>query len=471
MGKCVLSIELEDPTATYRAGQKVRGHVQIDADVAVRCRGLYVYAGWQTRGLGNVASEHGTKVLLFSGELAAGESQRLAFEVETLLWPVTYNGFQLSVEHFIEATADIPWTVDPKVSVPIHVRPGDYQPPDAEPPRSPAVVLQLALFLFLSLFLTFIALSFFGPNPLVLIGIPVLLLCGASILLLIFKWLPKMYVGQVQFHLEPQRLSPGELLRGSFSLRPTTAIQPQFIHFQLTATEVCISGTGTNQKTHRHDIFNHVMVLAEQPRLAANQTANFEIHTRLPPVAAYSLQLTQNQLHWIGRIHVGIPGLVDWKDEMYLSVVPPLDPAAADSLVPIHQASQIAANWPAPALSDEPPAEEAITFAETVGHIADHRTDPEQIDVLIDAVAGLPLTFSARVGRRLLRGSDEDVFLGADEQVVWAEHEGPRLPLSLYIPKDRVEDFERASGTVWEGRGEIVGWDRRGGRLQVRVDA
>ncbi len=470
MGKCVLSIELEDPTATYRAGQKVRGHVQVDADADVRCRSLLVYAGWQTRGMGNVASEHGPKQTLFSGELVAGASKRFAFEVDTLLWPVTYNGFQLSVEHFIEATVDIPWATDPKVSVPIQVRPGDYRPPDVEPPRSPATIVQLVLFLFLSVFATFIAVSFFGPNPLILIGVPILLLCGAMVLLLIFKWLPKMYVGQVIFHLEPQRLSPGEVLSGSFSLRPTTAIQPQFIHFRLTATEVCVSGTGTNQKTHRHELFDRLLVLADQPRLLANETARYEIHTRLPPVAAYSLKLTNNELHWVGRIHVGIPGLFDWKDEIYLSVVPPLDPAAATVLAAGHQAAQFVSDSPDPALADVPP-EDTITFAETVGHIVNVRANPEQVEVLVDAVAGLPLALAARIGRRLLRGGEEDVLLGSDEQVVWAEHEEPPLPLSLYVPKGRVEDFERASGTLWEGRGEVVGWDRRGGRLQVRVDA
>lgn len=471
MGKCVLSIELEEPTATYRAGQKVRGHVRVDADADVRCRALHVYAGWQTRGLGNVASEHGPKQTLFSGELIAGASQRFAFEVETLPWPVTYNGFQFSVEHFVEATAGIPWAVDPKVSVPIRVVPGDYQPPSVQPPRSPAMLLQLFLFLFFGLFLTFFAISFLGPNPLVLVGIPVVLLCGALSLLLIFKWLPKMYVGQVQFELEPRRLAPGDLLTGSFSLRPATTIQPQFIHFSLIATEVCISGTGTNQKTHRYELFNRMLVLADQPRIPANQTTRYEIQMRVPPVAAYSLKLTQNELHWVGRVHVGIPGLVDWKDEIYLNVVPPPDPEAGLNLPPVHHLPQLSSDWGDAAQEAELSAEESITFAETVGHIVDLRANPEQINMVIEAVAGLPLTLSARLGRRLLRGGDEDVLLGADEQVVWAEHETPPLPLSLYIPKDRVEDFERGSGTVWEGRGEIVGWDRRGGRLQVRVEA
>ncbi len=470
MGKCALSIELEDPTAAYRAGQKVRGHLQVVADADVRIRALTVYAGWQTRGMGNVASEHGTQVMLFSGELAAGGSQRYAFEVETLPWPVTYNGFQLNVEHFVEATADIPWAVDPKVSVPIQVLPGDYQPPDVEPPRSPAMILMLALFLFFNLFFIFIALSFLGPIPIVLIGIPVLLLCAAGGLLLVFKWLPQMYVGRVNFHLDQLRLSPGEELRGYFSLRPATAIEPQFIHFHLTATEVCVSGTGTNQKTHRHELFSRQLVLADQPRLAANETTRYEFHTRLPAVAAYSLKLTHNELHWVARIHVGIPGLVDWKDELYLTVVPPLDPMTADALAPGRLAAQFTAELPVPVTRDAAPADDTITFAETISHILSVRTSPEQIDVLVDAVAGLPLELSARIGRRSLLGGDEDVLLAADEQVVWAEHENPPLPLSLYIPRQRVEAFERASGTVWTGRGEIVGWDRRGGRLQVRID-
>src|SRR5690606_28721117 len=116
-----------------------------------------------------------------------------------------------------------------------------------------------------------------------------------------------------------------------------------------------------------------------------------------------------------------------------------------------------------------PPPDQLISFAETAGHLARVRDQPEQVEILIDAVAGLPLPFAARIGRRLLRPGEEDMLLAADEQVVWAEHEDPPLPMSRYVPDHRGDDFERASGTQWAGRGEIVGWDHRGGRLQVRV--
>jgi hypothetical protein len=471
MGKCDLSIELESASATFRGGEKVRGHVRLDADADVRCRSLMVYAGWRTRGSGNVASETGPKVTLFAGELIAGQSQRSAFELETLQWPPTYHGFHLNIEHFVEATADIPWAFDPKTSVPIQVVPAVVQPDTIEAPRPPAKILQFFVFVFLSLFLLIFAISFFGPQLWVIIGGPSLILVAGLVLTLIFKWLPQLYVGKVEYELQPQRLSPGELLSGFFSLQPSRTIHPRFIHFRLTATEVCVSGSGTNQKTHRHELVDRVIVLADQPVIPGDQVTRFKIRTRLPPVAAYSLKLTNNELRWVGQFHVGIAGLVDWKEEIFLSVVPPGDPTLAAALAPATAASVFAVENPADlamtpvaAQSDAP-----ITFAETVSHIEQLRDQADQVELLIEAVAGIPLAFTARIDRRLLVAGVEDVLVAADEQVVWAEHEDPHLPLSLYVPRHLSDDLELASGTVWATRGEIVGWDRRGGRLQVRV--
>lgn len=73
------------------------------------------------------------------------------------------------------------------------------------------------------------------------------------------------------------------------------------------------------------------------------------------------------------------------------------------------------------------------------------------------------------------RAGWEDHGLAADEQVVWAEHqvvwaEHEELPLTLYVRERLADESRYASGSLWAGRGEIIGWDHRGGRLQVRVE-
>ena len=474
MAKCGLSIELQEVDPALQGGDKVRGHVRVDADADVRCRSITVYAGWRTRGKGNVAQELGPKVELFTGDLSAGQSMRFPFEVETLRWPPSYNGYQFSVEHFIETTADIPWAFDPKVSTPIHVLPGETRETDFPKPIDMGKYPQVAVAVVFSVMGLVTMLMMLGPNPIVLAIAPVGIMLLILGLLLTFKWLPKMYVGQVTYELKPERLSPGESLSGSFSIRPNRTIKPEYIRLRITATETCISGSGSNAKTHRHEIFQRDIMLANQPELAGDKSVRYEINTRLPPVAAYSIKLTSNELQWLTELRVGIPGLVDWKDRRVLTVVPPSDPSVIAKLGPALDAAKFAESGDSiddydSGMAPERPGEATITFDETVGHIWSVHDQPDQVEMLVDAVAGLPMNISARIERRFLGGGSDDPEIAADEHLVWAQYDSPPLLLSLYVPQTMGDDFDRANSAIWQGRGEIVGWNRRDGRLQIRV--
>ena len=46
----------------------------------------------------------------------------------------------------------------------------------------------------------------------------------------------------------------------------------------------------------------------------------------------------------------------------------------------------------------------------------------------------------------------------------------PKLPLVLYVPHDLADEFEQIGRDVWSGRGTVVGWDNRHGRLQVKIE-
>jgi len=481
MSKCGLSIELENPDIAVRGGDKVRGHLNVAADADVRCRSVTVYAGWRTRGKGNVAQELGPKVVVFSGDLVAGQTQRFAFEVETLRWPATYVGFQFNVEHFVEATADIPWAFDPQVSVPLFVLPGTTKSEDFPQPGKLGVMPQVAIGIVLSVMGGITMLMMLGPNPLLMAIVPLAITTVIALLMLTFKWLPKLYVGQVDFELKPESVSPGQALEGYFSIKPNRSISPEYIRLQITATEVCVSGSGSNAKTHRHELFDRKIMLADHPVLPGDKTQRYEIRTSLPPVAAYSIKLPSNELQWTAELRVGIPGLVDWKDRRVLSVVPPLDPVAGASLKRGFDAARYGDSSSATLDDDnfleepyegiasdlEPDAQ--ITFAETVGHIWSVRDQADQAELLIDAVAGIPMEISARIERRQLSGGVEDSQMTNEEYLVLATCDAPPLPLSLYVPKSLGDEFEQEIGQMWHGQGEIVGWNRHEGRLQVRV--
>jgi hypothetical protein len=476
MAKCGLSIELQQVDPALKGGDKVRGHVRVDADADVRCRSITVYAGWRTRGKGNVAQELGPKVELFSGDLVAGQSMRFPFEVETLRWPASYNGYQFSVEHFIETTADIPWAFDPKVSTPIYVLPGETRETDFPKPIDLGKFPQIAIAIVFSVMGMITLFMMLGPNPIVLAIAPVGIMLVILGLLLTFKWLPKMYVGQVKYELSPLKLSPGESLIGSLSIRPNRTIKPEYIRLRITANETCISGSGSNAKTHRHEIFQRDIMLANHPELSGDKTVHYEINTQLPPVAAYSIKLTSNELQWLTELRVGIPGLVDWKDRRVLTVVPPSDPLAAAKLGRALDAQRFGDsagatidNFDSGGSSDATFDESTITFDETVGHIWAVRDQPDQVEMLVDAVVGLPMRISAEIQRRFLGGDSDDPEISPSEHLVWAVYNSPPLPLALYVPQSMGDDFEQARSAIWHGQGEIVGWNRRDGRLQVRV--
>jgi hypothetical protein len=478
MAKCGLSIELEQGEPVLRGGDKVRGHVRVDADADVRCRSITVYAGWRTRGKGNVAQELGPTVRLFSGDLVAGQSMRFPFEVETMRWPPSISGYQFSVEHFIETTADIPWAFDPKVSTPIYVLPGETRETDFPKPIDLGKYPQIAVAIVFSLMGMVTLLIMLGPNPILLAIAPIGIMLVILGLMLTFKWLPQMYVGQVTYELKPERLSPGQPLVGSFSIRPSRTIKPEYIRLRITATETCVSGSGSSAKTHRHELFQRDILLADHPELVAEKTVRYEINTHLPPVAAYSIKLTSNELQWLTELRVGIPGLVDWRDRRVLTVVPPSDPritarlgraldAARFGDSPM--ATQSFGDYDSGVSSDAVIGDTTITFDETVGHIWSVRDQPDQIEMLVDAVIGLPMSISARIQQRFLCGDSDDPEITPDEHLVWAEYDSPPLLLSLYVPQSLGDDLEQADAAIWQGQGEIVGWNRRDGRLQVRV--
>lgn len=475
MTKCKLTIHSETPDAPLRGGGRVRGVVRIVSEVDIRCRGLNIAVVASCEGPGGQSETSGLTVDVFSGNLEAGKPRECPFDVEVPPWPLPYQGVHFQIRHQLRATADLPWATDPQATVPLRVLPSDqeYPPPDQSKVfAAPNWVVKAISFLFPLVFV-FNAL---GPRLLAVIAVAVAVL-GLPFWLLL-RWYPRWRIGPVDFQLQPLTLSPGDRLTGHLSIRPRGTLQAKRISVRLVATEVCESGSGDDRKVERFEIYGRDLVSADGLELSGERATRFEIDQRLPPIAAYSLKQGANQLVWAVEAMIGIFGLIRWNETRVLSVVPSRVPDSHLALRPASDAQLFEVvdesefddlGLASPIVSDDLPNDE-ITLEEAAQQFWSARHQQETVAVLLEALEGLPLRGSATIQRRSARaGGPTDRGSRPGELAILAQMEDPPLPLTLYVPRERGDDFERSVGMRWSGIAEVVGWDDAGNRLLLRV--
>lgn len=471
MAKCDLWIELDDPEKMYAGGGTITGVVKVQADANVKCKGLEVSSGWKTHGRGNVDTGTIATENLFSGEWTAGEQTEYRFELPIADWPPSYHGHYLNVDHYIDARAKIPWGFDPKVSVPFLMRPtvgseGAIKHSNATEISGTIGCIIAAVFVSL----------FVGIGGMVAImtfpfGLILFLLVGGSGFGFWFfkKFLPKYLLGDVNYFIVEETLTPGQNVNGELVIQPRRNVPVNAITVHFQAREQCVSGSGSNRTTHKNVFFEKIVTLQESTTLAAGQEHRFKLDFQLPDNAPYSIDLSDNDLIWSAALRVDIPRWPDWTKEIALTVVP--------SGEAVDQVTDSGGEQNMPPLPVEPPVVGAdgdsgsdITFAETAQHLWSTRQDREQVEMLVEAVSGLTFSIEAIVERRLLYSGEEDPHVYKDGYAVWAHFTDPPLPLVVYVPHELADEFERAGRDGWQGRGTIVGWDSQHGRLQVKLE-
>lgn len=483
MAKCDLSIELDQPDAVHEGGGTITGVVRVIADGDVNCSGLEVQSGWRTHGRGNVASGTAEAITLFSGQWHAGEAYEYRFELPIAHWPPSYHGHYLNVDHFVDARAKIPWGFDPKASAPFLMRPVC----EGESAKVAKNVTELTgilgwvvgFFVMGTLMALVIGLVVAGPFALIFLMFP---LVGA-VVWFIRKFLPRWLLGEVQGQFLVEMVSPGQTAEGELTIQPNKGVSINGITLLFRAREQCVSGSGSNRKTHTHVLFEQTEVLRDATTLKPGLKHRFPLTVRLPADAPYSLDLDDNQLIWSATLRVDIPRWPDWVKEMPLTVVPGSGGAVGSDRALRGAEDTIASSAPfAPATIPSPPPrptepvgsvggeEDSVTFAETAALLWKGRDQHDQVSLLVDAVTGLPFALEAVIERRLLYSGDEDPHVYPDGYAVWAHYPDPPLPLVLYVPRALADEFEQIGRDVWRGRGTVVGWDRRHGRLQVKLE-
>lgn len=433
----------------------VSGYVTVRVDKDVKCKRLVVKSMWETHGRGNVASETHREAVVFEGDWQAGSVERYRFELECGNWPPTYHGNYLNVDHYIFAQADIPWAFDPKAKTPFQLVPTPGAGADstaAKQEQQTSLAGKIIGGIILAIVSVVGLLFLFHPCFWIVI-------LAAGVWWFITKYLPKRKLGDIQFTILTPAIAPGHPFRAEIQLQPRGPTLINSVNWLLKAEEICVHGSGTNKSTYRHTVVEHRHQSAAALELTANQTNRFTFDFTIPADSPLSLDLDDNELAWTVQAHVDIPRWPDWKKSDRFQVVH-ADAAEAGGGVPLPVATE-----PTPQVVKE----SGVTFAKTASLVGKVRTDFDQLERVLAAVADIQMQIAVRVERPISTGRIDPAIGYPDGMVAEAIYEPENLPLLLYVPADKRTEIDRALGSTWNGHGMVVGYDQRIGCLQVKV--
>jgi hypothetical protein len=147
MAKCLLTVQIDRPDATFAVGEQVTGVVIADIDEACQCRSLHIECGWETRGEGEASVGPRHSITVPGGDWRPGETIRVPFELTAPGGPLSYPGQRFSLVWLIRARADLAWAADPSAAVPFTLVARDpidsydfgpsHRPPQREPVSPP----------------------------------------------------------------------------------------------------------------------------------------------------------------------------------------------------------------------------------------------------------------------------------------------------------------------------------------------
>ncbi|MGV3484226.1 MAG: hypothetical protein ACO1RT_07400 [Planctomycetaceae bacterium] len=447
MAACNLTIELDDPTRARVGGEPISGTVIVRTDNDVQCKGLNVNSYWATHGRGNVAQGEVETKSLFQGAWQAGQVYRYPFSLATASWPPTYYGHHFNVSHFVQASADIPWSIDPRATEEFRVvaveTPADLTPVDNKT-KSSSWIGWLVGFIVLGVL-------FAAVIPLAVIVTP-LVVVGVAVYWFFFRFLPRQITGEVQLTIEPAALLPGQTLRGSCEFTPKWNSATNGITWKVRCAEVCVSGSGSNRTTHTHEVLSKTQRLMEPGQLKAGESHKFEFSFVVPATAPPSMTFKDNNISWTSELRIDIPRWPDWsKSEPFVVKVAP-------------------AGLLEPKLVSEPstvPAEDDDTWlTEVLQQITQSKDEPERLEVVLEAVKEQTFVVTVDIQGEVDEPYDAEI----DDEGTWLAAIDTRRQarFALFVPTSiDARSMQWVSG--WRGSVAIVGFDSETQKVMLRL--
>ncbi len=312
MNRCDLSIEFSHADREFQTGEGVRGQVHVVVNKDLRCRGLQLSCFWKTHGRGNTTRQNYYQQMLFQGNWQEGETYTYPFEFQPPLAPLTYHGRYLNIDHYVAVRADIPWAVDPRGEEEFMWRVGREAPkPANEEPVLDAgggCGRRFGLLLAGLLGLLTVLLPALG------MGIWFLLLALPAAVLAFLSWrsaLAERKLGAVQWGTLGTAY-PGETLPALLQVGPLGNVKIREITATLVGVESVTSGSGTDAKTHTHELHREHQIIASAPVTRRGTVLELQPQIRFPDIDAFTVNLPDNTITWSLTLAIRLVGWPDW---------------------------------------------------------------------------------------------------------------------------------------------------------------
>jgi len=128
-GKCDVRIVFDRNDRTWRGGEPVSGKVIVTVNQETKSNGIRLTHTWKTHGRGNTDSgPRETVVLQEAGLLSPGQKLKFSFSFAAPLFPLTYHGHLIHIDHYVSADVDVSWAKNPTAEEDYIVLPGLVPP-------------------------------------------------------------------------------------------------------------------------------------------------------------------------------------------------------------------------------------------------------------------------------------------------------------------------------------------------------
>jgi hypothetical protein len=499
MSSFTLRIEFDRPSRQFQPGESVSGRVFVTAQKNTSINGVVITGMWQTHGKGNIQKGEYHVDRHPGGSWVNGQTSDYRFQFTVPPFPATYRGTFLNVDHYVNVRIDISWAIDPKFQEDFIVAPlaetlAQQTDPRLAMLRSKAKGAGTAIGSVISLIMIVLGVIF----SCVTFGLTLIIaVVGGWLLFAIWRnYLAERRLGPVSIIGCDQPVVAGQLVPVRIEFVPRSRFKIDAITAKVSGREECVSGTGTNQTTHRHKLYEEVLQIEGALECSAGQPVSLNKHFELPATNAYSLFINQNQILWDIEFRINIPGWPDWVLAHPLLVVPP---------------SAGMVSHPVPNMSDSTPlpfkpdlaGHQSDSVPPTVQYeSAEEEDDDAANPVLVDSGAAVPglrgdlesvvgqlqdLERYSEEGAQIVEQMANDFFsiqveidrvtanYGNDNDPEYARGKTVygKLPTTgctviIQLPQQYNASLETLQrGDLWEGKGVIIKWDALYQRLEM----
>ncbi len=374
----------------------------------------------------------------------------------TATWPPTYYGDYLNVGHYVTAQAKLSWAIDPEAraeyQVVVNDAPDDLKP-TAAPPKQVGFVAYIILAAIAIIFgFAFLPLLLF----LVFLGGPI-----AGLIYLFKVVLPKRITGPVTCELITPKVRAGQDLQARLEFTPGRRSTINGIEWKMRCFEECVSGSGSNRKTHTKELFEETISASGPRELKPGEKQTIEFNHPVPANAAPSLKFGSNNLKWTITARIDIPSWPDWTKTLEPIVIS--DPSTAlrrrdwdeddDEPPVVRRAVSAGAHAGEKTLADETWLKQVIAQIQQTQH------EEDALATVLAAVKDFSFPINVTLEEEIdtPEFTDELEFDRWDDAEWWGAY-FPSLNLEIALAWEDGYPPEVEEGKTWQGTASIIGY-------------